>query len=385
MHDAVDRRVAPPSRWDHVLGLVFVLVVTVPGLALLAGVRPPQLENAAAAPWPSLDVPALGEPRTYSAVDSAIIDRLPGRDVAVGAYAGLDYRLLGGSIDRQVVVGRGSWLWYRGELEPTCSRSAADLLGDVDTIGAAGAAAGVDVHVTIAPDKHAIHPTWLPEQPTFAPCTDGRRAELRAGFAARPSTTTDLWSVVLAARDGASEPIYFDQDSHWRPEGALPAIGAVVDAVVPGLWSAKAYTASRTDDFPMELARLNGLPRSASIPHYRVRPDERVERRVIDPGVHLAHAADVTDYRVSGPLDTVPGTTLIVYDSFFNIERPLLIPWFERSIWVQSQDLRDHPELAARLPRIDHIVMERVERDAYGMDIAALLQPVLDARASATP
>jgi len=106
---------------------------------------------------------------------------------------------------------------------------------------------------------------------------------------------------------------------------------------------------------------------------------------VIDPGVHLSHAADVTDYHVSGPLDTVPGTTLIVYDSFFHIERPLLIPWFERSIWVQAQDLRDHPELATRLPRIDHIVMERVERDAYGMDIAELLQPVLDARASAAP
>jgi hypothetical protein len=40
--------------------------------------------------------------------------------------------------------------------------------------------------------------------------------------------------------------------------------------------------------------------------------------------------------------------------------------------------LRDHPEVADLLPRIDTIVLARVERGAHEMDIARRLRPILD-------
>ncbi len=94
----------------------------------------------------------------------------------------------------------------------------------------------------------------------------------------------------------------------------------------------------------------------------------------------LGNARDVSVYTTSGSSRVVPGTTLVVYDSFFNIHRRHIVPWFERTIWVHAGDLRLVPEVVDALPAIDTVVLERVERGAYDYDIEQLLRPVLAPR-----
>jgi SGNH hydrolase-like domain, acetyltransferase AlgX len=375
----VDQLTPPPSRWDRLVAVAFVAALAIPGAALIAGARPPELDNANPAAMPSLSVTALTDTTTYAEVDAFVADNLPGRDFLLRAYGDLDYRLLGGSTTPQVIVGREDWLFFQGELRPTCGGTAEALLDGVDVIGAEAKTKGIDLHFMIAPDKHSIHPEMVRASPVLPEaCTDARRAAMRAGMAARPDTTLDLWSTLLKAREGAAEPLYFSQDSHWTPTGALPAIGALVDAVEPGVWDPSQISVDGTSIFGMELARLIGLPRNAVVPAYVVRPDIKVTRSTIPTAVHLNNAADLTDYRATGKGPLVKGTTLFIYDSFFNISRPRITPWFERSIWVHMNDLRDHPEIARDLPPVDHIVVERVEREIYGVDLPKLLAPILD-------
>jgi hypothetical protein len=370
------------SRWDRIVAVAFVAVLVLPGVALVAGIRPPELENRAAVPIPRLDAAALADPATYKAIEDRVARDLPGRDIALGAYATLDYEVLRGSTDPQVVVGRGDWLFFRGELQPRCPVGAAELLRQLDDVASRASQAGIRVRFAIAPDKHTVYPDRVsPDPPLPTPCTDAMRDDVRAGMAARPDVSVDLWSVVLAERDAAapdSPPLYFTQDSHWTPTTAMPAIGAIVESLAPDVWDPAEITVDGTTRFSLELARLMGLPRYANVPRYIVRPTVTVEHSVVATPFELTNASDIGVYTTDPSAKVVPGTTLVVYDSFFNINRSRIVPWFERTIWIHAGDLRDHPEVAALLPKIDTIVLARVERGAYEMDIAELLRPILD-------
>jgi hypothetical protein len=370
----------PSSRWDRVVAVAFVAALAVPGLALIAGIRPPELENRAAGALPTLDAQSLTEPGTYQAIDDYVTRNLPARDVAVDAYATLDYGLLGGSTDPDVVLGHDDWLFFAGELMPACVVTPEALIRALDAVAAQAEAANVQFRFGIAPDKHAIYPEKVRTEPPIPEaCTDAARDEVRAAMAARPGVAVDMWSAVLAARDRSASPLYFSQDSHWTPDGAMPAIAALVESLAPGVWDASEIIADGTSRYPMELARLMGKPRDAIVPRYVVRPSVTVEESVVPTTVDLGNARDIFDYTTSGTADVVPGTTLIVYDSFFNINRQRIAPWFERTVWVHAGDLRDHPEIADILPPLDSIVLARVERGAYDTDMEQLLRPVLEA------
>ena len=148
----------PTSRWDRLVAVAFVAALAVPGLALIAGIRPPELENRAEAALPTLNAESLTEPGTYQAIDEYVTRNLPARDVAVDAYATLDYGLLGGSTDPDVVLGRDDWLFFVGELMPTCDVTPDALIRALDAVAAQAAVAGVQFRFGIAPDKHAIYP-----------------------------------------------------------------------------------------------------------------------------------------------------------------------------------------------------------------------------------
>ena len=379
----MDHTTGIATRLERVIAILFVIVCLVPGAALIIGIRPLDLDNAAPAAMPTIAPDALLDSHTYADIDAFITDNLPGRDRAVRTYGELDYGLLGGSASRQVLVGRGDWLFFEGELRPTCRETAAAMLADLDVAAAAAADVGLDLRFVVAPDKHSIHPEMVATDPPLpTPCTDRERPSLRAGFADRPGAAVDLWRPIEAARDAASEPMYFTKDSHWTPTGALPAIEALVESLAPGVWDASEIGVDGTSRYPMELARLMGVPEDAVVPAYVIRPDVDVERSALETDVALEHAASIDQYHATGTDRLVPGTTLVIYDSFFNINRPRITPWFEHTVWVQLEDLRDHPELAQDLPPIDRVIVERVERSVYNLDLPALLEPIIEREAT---
>ncbi len=366
------------SRWDRLVALVFVAVLAAPGLALLAGVRPLELENRADSALPAIDVQALTDPGTYLAIDDYVTRNLPARDVAVSAYATLDYDLLRGSTDPDVVLGRDDWLFFIGELMPTCEVAPDRLIRSLDAVAMQAEAANVEFRFAIAPDKHAVYPDRLrPDPPMPTPCTDAARDEVRAAMAARPDVAVDMWTVVFAERERSELPLYFSQDSHWTPAGALPALAALVESLAPGVWDPAEITIDGRTRYPMELARLMGKPRDAILPRYVVRPSVALRESVLPTAVDLGNARDIEIYETSGTSRVVPGTTLVIFDSFLNINKRRLARWFERTVWVHAGDMRDHPEIADLLPPLDSIVLVRVERGAYDTDMEVLLRPIL--------
>jgi hypothetical protein len=102
-----------------------------------------------------------------------------------------------------------------------------------------------------------------------------------------------------------------------------------------------------------------------------------VERTTVTTSVDLKSARDIGHYRVDPAAAAVEGRTLFIYDSYFRTNERRIAPWFRESVWVHANDLERSPELAADLGRFDHVVIERVERSAYDVDLEALLASVI--------
>ena len=376
----------PPDLFDRIVSFGFVLALVVPGLALAAGVRPVDLEGRPLASLPPLDPGSLSEPSTYAAIDRWIADRFPGRNAAVGAHAAIDYGVLGGSTTPDVIVGKDGWLFTRTELEPTCTYTPAEILRGFDELVAGMTSRHVDLRLIVPPDKHAIYAEQVvPGSGLGQACSDLRRSDMQAGMQARASNAIELWSRISAAHAAdPAVPLYFRQDTHWTPLGAMIATKALVESLSPGTWDDAQMPIEGFANYDTDLSRLIGLPAKERVAKIVVRPGVSVTRTAIQTSVHLTSAEDIPEYRVEAGAAAVEGRTLIVYDSFFHTNETRIAPWFRDSVWVHADDLKHFPELAAELPAFDHIVLERVERSVYDIDIPSLLAPVIAANGART-
>ncbi len=86
-------------------------------------------------------------------------------------------------------------------------------------------------------------------------------------------------------------------------------------------------------------------------------------------------AEGLPDWRSTGSAARIPGTTVLIHDSFMQLAAPLVNPYFERVVWVPYDLFVAHPEIAAVLPEADTVVVARVEREAYDMDLGLILAP----------
>jgi alginate O-acetyltransferase complex protein AlgJ len=371
----------PPDLPDRIVSVVFVVALVLPGIALAAGVRPIDLEERPAASLPPIDAGSLGEPSTYAAIDRWIADRFPAKNQAVGAHAAIDYGVLGGSTTPDVIVGRDGWLFTRTELEPTCTFTPEQVLTALDRVAGELAASGVDVRLIVPPDKHTIYPEKVvPGSGLGEACTDQNKAAMQAGMRARPEHAIELWSRLVDAHAASpTTPLYFRQDTHWTPLGALFATRALVESLAPGVWDEAQMPIEGTATYDTDLSRVMGLPAKERVPKLVVRPGVAVERTTVTTTVDLKSARDIGHYKVDSAAAAVEGRTLVIYDSYFRTNERRIAPWFRDSVWVHANDLERSPELAANLGRFDHVVIERVERSAYDVDLEALLASVIAA------
>lgn len=372
-----DRR----PREDRAVIALFLVALIAPSIALLAGIRPPNLEGGEPAVLPTIDASTVGDPATYAAIDRWVAESFPLRATGAAAYGAVDYGLLGGSPNPDVIVGHGDWLFTITELQPVCRFTAAEVLADLDAVAADFAGAGVDFRFTVPPDKHVIHPEQVrPESGLGGSCADQRQAELRAGMTARPGVAVEVWSALEAVR--AADPerqLYFHQDTHWTPLGALVATEALIASLAPGLWSADQVPTDGFANYETDLSRLIGLPSKERVPKLVIRPGVTVTEGAIDLGVDIDNAREVATFTVDAAAPAVEGRTLIVYDSFYGTNMRRIAPWFRESVWVHVGDLTDHPTMVRSLPSFDRVVVARVERGVYDTDLVTLLAPVIAA------
>jgi hypothetical protein len=373
---------AQDRRWrllDRLVVVGFCLGLVVPGLLLAVGRRSAEIENRPLRQLPAFSVGGLLDPAWYTQIDRALTDNDPVRPTAV-RLRGEAYWRLGGTGNPAVVKGRGNWLFSREEIAPVCNRSAADITADLDQIRSEFQAAGQDFRFVLAPDKHAIYPDQLdPDMPYPPACTDARRPDLSAALDARSAWAVNGWAELGRERTANPDgpPLYYLQDSHWTPTGALPAIRALVRSFGPDLWRDADVVSGRRRQSVMDLARQVGLARRESVPAPQIRPSVEITRTEVDLPFKARGARAVYRFTASGDATLIPGRTVIVYESFFGLQMAAIAPFFADSTWIHLNDLSSHPEIAQLIGRADRVIFERVERGLYTTKILSLLRPLV--------
>jgi hypothetical protein len=96
---------------------------------------------------------------------------------------------------------------------------------------------GIQYVVVLAPEKSAVYPEFLPLRRQRTPPPEPT-AKLATALTERGVPCVNLFPALLQAKSEIEQPLYFQSDSHWNPDGArvgYRAMAPVLKQVLPDL------------------------------------------------------------------------------------------------------------------------------------------------------
>ena len=364
-------------RWRALDRLVLVAVaisLLVPAALLAAGVKARAIENRPLFVMPAVSVDGLLDGSWAKGVDAFLADNVAVRPIAVRLRGYAFYRS-GGTGTTDVLRGKGNWLFPTNAFDPTCTHSIDEVTAAIGRAAAALDRAGIAVRFVVVPDKQTIYPEQVASNPVPPSCTDLGRPALRAAIAGLGVRGIDSWTLLDAAKlANPNVLLWYPGDTHWTSAGAIPIAGALVSSLEPAIWDASEIVTAERSSHADDLARSIGISRIERLPKVTGRIGVDVVQVNVPVSVQLHSAPSIFTTTVQSVRPTVPGRTLIIYDSAFNEQQALLAPWFASATWVNGGDLQSHPELATQLGPFNTVIVDRVERFLYASDLDALLQ-----------
>lgn len=370
-------------RAQIIVIVVFLTVITTPMLLFLAGVRPENTDNRALTERPELTAGNALEVEAYEMMTGYLTDRLPLRDRAIRADSRIEDAItLTDPISSDLPRGSDGWLYLATTLADECPGSAPpeEFVRQADELAADAEAAGMPLLFVIPPDKESVYPEHLPveglaglldlDRPDLPECERLWRDAVDDAAAERP-WLLPLVSAVNSASNDPDDPVFWKTDTHWTDRGSAFQAAAVLDVLSPGTWSADEIqpdvnrVKERTD-----LSVLRGLPEREEVPGYLpVRDGVTSTTQAFGAGPEdPRNTVLVTESTTTGaPL--VPGTTVMVGDSFGHHGLRMIQPYFERFVFVPWQmvaedDLTTALDLAGVAPsEVDNLVVQQVQRN----------------------
>jgi alginate O-acetyltransferase complex protein AlgJ len=155
---------------------------------------------------------------------------LRGRSLALGMWTAVRYVLFAEG-EPGVLVGRDGWLFSSEELAAV-DRSGKLLAAAVDRIAVvrdALDARGIALVVALVPTKAMVCAAHLGSRNRLDPALRGRYALILAGLERAGVTASDLFSVLGKA--SRHTEVFLRTDTHWSPQGAEAAAGALAGPV----------------------------------------------------------------------------------------------------------------------------------------------------------
>ena len=397
------QRRARPS-FVSIFAAVFFFV---PALAFAAGVRPGAIENRQLAEFP-------GTPLSWSSVDSlgawvndhlplrrrgaladpmpplSLFDEAPARSskasrgptdnvAAPSAARSSAEPALTSSPD--VLMGKNNWLFLTDEFTREClpAQPRAQVIAGLRRLQDILSRSGRRFVFTLAPSKSTIEPTRVPSDNPFAACWRKARDETWSMLdAAKIPGYINMKALIDQHQADEKKPYYFRKDSHWNGLATALLAQQVADRVSADAQPGTHVTES-TVEYTGDLTQLLGVPakdRSPTATIARTGVTVTIDPQPTNFGERASHST-----ATSTAASLVPGSTLLVGDSFAEAALPNLRPFFSDLVRVHTADIgvrgcgaradRGIPERGARLggarrrlrrPRAASVVRPRLLR-----------------------
>lgn len=216
-----------------VKNLVFAIVCAAPLAGLIIGGAVLPYGQKPHVPFPRTGEIFEGKPGALDVLGKALLDRSPVTEAAIRVknwtgYSGIEFVDTTG-----VISGRDGWLFTKADFNCFGTGATARAAMLASTMIEVAAAAGVDVYVSVSPDKSSIYPEQLlPAARRYWSCKPAATEAMRRALAHRHPHLLDHAISILQekARDPHAK-LYFHTDTHWTPLGAAFALRQLVAAV----------------------------------------------------------------------------------------------------------------------------------------------------------
>ena len=366
-------------RTQLLVAIVFCAVLVAPAAMYAIGFDPRMIENRALTDYPEPDPTTLLDTDTYDQLARALVDRLPMRGHLVEFEAEARRKItFGGGGSDKVTIGRDGWLYLSDTLVNNCPGANTDeFLKQLDAVRSDAEFAGVDFLMSVVPDKVLIYPEL--RQPGLAgalglsiagdiqtedsaACSRQWNDDIRSAAADREWLLT-FFDAMQEAADSSGALQYWKHDTHWTAAGATHQTRATIDAIDAGLWNPDELTAGVDQTRIGDLARLLGHSTTEARPTVEI---QRPGVRVLEQGGQAGPSESSIGRswaKSEGPTEVIPGTTLMIGDSFGEQSWRQLQPYFEELIFLNRTYL-DHNGLLDVLDGPpDRIIVEQVTRN----------------------
>lgn len=343
-----------------------LVLLCLPAISALAGNRTTNLEGAVPPTLPKFTPSRAFDTTYYNEVNGWLAFHDPLRDEAIGLNGRIDLNIFHESPHPEVTYGRDGWVYTVGDsilaaCKPGSPTPAATRV-KATQIEELAASAGIPFFLSITPDKSYVESDHFPTGRFDWDCIKRYNEQMRAEFEAdRPDWILDNWAVVdsVVKREGSA---FFKTDSHLAPPARIATAKALIDTIQPGLWDDSVVSDLGVLTRGTDLTRLMGLPATEQVQSYTVkRPGVTVSPKVPIVGTDRAtKPAQFGVYRASGA-PVIPGKTVLVHDSQYEMTAGELTPWFESLEFVQWTTILSKGAVKA-LAGADRIIVQTVQR-----------------------
>lgn len=364
----------PRRAGSLALLVLFVIVMTVPGLGLALGFGRSTIsesEMRELAEWPRWSWDRAAVLAWPSAFQHYFEDHFYLRSRIIDWRAGLLWNGLRTAASDQVIAGKDGWLFYAADggmddwiqAEPF---TAAELEAWRDTLVRRRAfltKRDISFLLVIAPDKQMVYPEFMPD--SLRRLREDYRADQLIAYMRQTTPDfeiLDLRSPIQAAKKG--ELLYHRYDTHWNDRGGLVGYQAMATALRRWLPSLEPLARSDFDTDPAvpsgDKTTMLGLkdPGKVAMPGLVLR--RGVGYRVVFP--ETVDAYGEVGHLITEHADRSLPRAVVFRDSFAGRLIPYLSEHFSRASYLWQNEL-DYPEIEKEMP--DVVIQEYVARHLF--------------------
>jgi hypothetical protein len=287
-------------------------------------------------------VNGLLEGRAFDALGHAALERSIATRTAIWLKNNFDYKVLHQVNTELIVSGRDDWLFYKEEFwDAKCLQAdkLRALLAQVDIMTDIAKAAGLDLIVSVSPDKSWIYPEKLaPQFHRYWKCKSDNSALWRKLAGTEAPRLIDHGVPLLAAKSkGATSKLYFYTDTHWTPYGAALGFRDLLKAIFPSAPVAAAPLQTRGTSY-----------HKADMGNFILLLEDQEPVDEIDDGI----ASVVRD----------EAKTIFIHDSFYASLTRQMSQVFPNSMDYGYQDKKSY---ARAILMADRLIINSVERSFF--------------------
>lgn len=213
---------------------IFIVLCLIPSVGMLIFGEAQPAANEVLAGRPSVTTRS-GELNLsfLSDVSDYIADRFAFRQELATAWAGVNAKLLGTSVEEQVILGSDGWLYFSDTLPDYMGQGMSDtelryLANDLALMQEYIVSQGKHFIFTIAPNKNSIYSEHMPEYIENRH-SESNAARVGAYLDAAGVNYLDLLNIL-----GNEENLYYKTDTHWNSSGAALAADGLLNMLDRG-------------------------------------------------------------------------------------------------------------------------------------------------------